>query len=150
MLLQTQPYSTHEDRTRMQAFGALVSLLANGAQTGGAFNVFDVICLANFSTPLHIHYAEDIAIYVMEGALTFFCGDEKIDARAGSYFFQPRGTPHGFRVKGQSSARILYLTTPAGLDEFVMEQAARSHFDCMREAATYQIEILAPLPNSKK
>ncbi len=145
MLLQTRPYSIHEDRTRVQSFGALVSILANGDQTGGAFNVFDVICPSGFSTPLHIHYAEDLAVHVLEGALTFFCGDEKQKAQTGSYFFQPRGTPHGFRVDGEKPARILYITVPAGFDEFVIEHATEKCFDCTRDAARYKIEILGAL-----
>jgi len=67
---------------------------------------------ADYATPLHIHYAEDVGVYVLEGALTFFWGDEKKEAIAGSYFFQPSGTPHGFRVKGATPARILYMTFP--------------------------------------
>ena len=146
MLLQPKPYLFHNDKTRVQAFGALVSVLASGSQTGGAFNALDVICPAGFSTPLHIHYAEDVAVYVLEGALTFFCGDEKSEARAGSYFFQPRSTPHGLRVESESSARILYMTVPAGFDQFVMEHATGKHFDCNRDAARYKIEILGALP----
>jgi quercetin dioxygenase-like cupin family protein len=146
MLLHTNPYLFHDDKTRVQSFGALVSVLASGCQTGGAFNVLDVICPVGFSTPLHIHYTEDVAVYVLEGALTFFCGDEKSEARAGSYFFQPRSTPHGFRVEGESSARILYMTVPAGFDEFVIEHAAEKRFDCTHDAARYKIEILGALP----
>lgn len=146
MLLQTTPYLFHPDRTRVQSFGALISILANGDQTGGAFNVFDVICPAGFSTPLHIHYAEDVAVYVLEGELTYFCGDKKKTAQTDSYFFQPRGTPHGFRVEGESSARILYMTVPAGFDAFVIEHATEKRFDCTLDAARYKIEILGALP----
>ena len=39
----------------------------------------------------------------------------------GSFFFQPRGTPHGFRVTGTISARVSYMTIPAGFDGFVLE-----------------------------
>lgn len=146
MLLQNKPYLFHSDKTRMQSFGALISVLAKGSHTSGAFNVFDVICPVGFSTPLHIHYAEDIAVFVVEGTLTIVCGDEKEEARVGSYLFHPRGTPHGFRVEGKTPARILYMTIPAGFDEFVLEHATTAYFDCTRDAARYKIEILGPLP----
>ena len=70
--------------------------------------------------PLQIHYTEDVAVYVLEGALTFFWGSEKREAAVGSFFYQPRGTPHGFRVEGARPAQILYMTMPAGFDRFVL------------------------------
>jgi uncharacterized RmlC-like cupin family protein len=88
-----------------------------------------------------------VAVYVLEGTLTFFWGSEMKEAVAGSYFFQPRGTPHGFRVEGTTPARILYMTIPAGFDCFVFEQeplAPRSESEVV--AARYKIEILGPLP----
>ena len=88
-----------------------------------------------------------MAIYVLDGALVFFLGVEKKEAYPGSYFFQPRGTPHGFRVEGAAPARILYMTTPAGFDRFVMGQALPAP-DCevSATAARYKIEILGLLP----
>jgi quercetin dioxygenase-like cupin family protein len=111
------------------------------------FNLFEVSCPPAYATPLHIHYAEDVAVYVLEGALTFFWGGEKKEAVAGSYFFQPRGTPHGFRVEGATPARILYMAFPAGLDRFVIEQELPApNSEPETDAARYKIEILGPLP----
>ena len=145
MLFQNGPYVSHKDRTTLHSLGVLVSILANTDQTCGVFNAFEVVCPTGFSTPLHIHYAEDVAIYVLEGTLTVFWQEEKKQGRAGSYFFQPRGTPHGFRVEGKSPARIIYMTTPAGFDGFVIEHATEQFFQCMRDAARYKIELLSPL-----
>lgn len=120
---------------------------ATSEQTGGAFNLLEVTCPSGYATSLQIHYAEDVAVYVLEGALTFFWGSEKRKALAGSYFFQPRGISHGFRVQSDTPARILYLTFPAGLDRFVSEQGQLAP-DCesVTAAARYKIEILGPLP----
>ena len=127
--------------------GALVSVKATSEQTGGAFNLFEVTCPPGYATPLHIHYAEDVAVYVLDGALTFFWGSEQRAALTGSYFYQPRGIPHGFRVEGRTPARLLYLTFPAGLDRFVIEQEQlASNAEPGTAAAHYQIEILGPLP----
>ena len=146
--LKTNPYVLRYDEgQRLQFMGALISVKATSQQTSGAFNLFDVACPPGFATPLHIHYTEDVAIYVLEGTLTFFWGSEMKEALAGSYFFQPRGTPHGFRVGGAIPARILYLTAPAGFDCFIFEQelrAPRSEPGVI--AARYKIEILGPLP----
>jgi glyoxylate utilization-related uncharacterized protein len=94
---------------------------------------------------LHIHYTEDVAIYVLEGTLNFFCGNEKKEVAAGTFFYQPRGTPHGFRVAGGAPARILYMTMPAGFDRFVLEhKVPLPESESETGAARYKIEILGP------
>ncbi len=150
--LQTKPYMFNsEEGQLLQSLGALVSVKSTSGQTGGVFNLFEVSCPPDYATPLHIHYAEDVAVYVLEGALTLFWGSEKKEAAAGSYFFQPRCTPHGFRVEGGKSARILYMTIPAGFDRFVIEQGLLAqHSASGTTAARYKIEILGPLPERRK
>ncbi len=146
--LQTTPYMLHDEEGQsLKSLGALVLAKATSEQTGGVFNLFEVSCPPGYATALHIHYAEDVAVYVLEGALTFFWGSEQKAAVPGSYFYQPRGIPHGFRVEGNTPARILYLTFPAGMDRFVIEQEQLApNAEPGTAAARYQIEILGPLP----
>ena len=146
--LQTTTSMLHDQEGQcLESLGALVLLKATSEQTGGVFNLFEATCPAGYATPLHIHYAEDVAVYVLEGALSFFWGSEQQAAVTGSYFYQPRGTPHGFRVEGGTPARILYITFPAGLDRFVIEQELLSpDSESATDAARYQIEVLGPLP----
>jgi quercetin dioxygenase-like cupin family protein len=146
--LQTNPYMlNNEEGQFLQSLGASVFVKATSEQTGGVFNLFEFSCPPAYATPLHIHYAEDVAVYVLEGGLTFFWGSEKKEAVAGSYFFQPRGTPHGFRVEGGTPARILYMTVPAGFDRFVTEQEQpKTESEPEIAAARYKIEVLGPLP----
>jgi len=147
--LQTKPYMlNNEEGQCLQSLGTMISMKATSEQTAGVFNLFEVSCPPDYATPLHIHYTEDVAVYILEGALTFFLGREKNEAVAGSFLYQPRGTPHGFRVKGGSPVRILYMTIPAGFDRFVLEQELldpKSGGE-EEEAARYKIEILGPLP----
>ena len=146
--IQTIPYALHPDEgQRLRSMGAFISIKATSEQTGGVFNLFEITCPPDYATSLHIHYAEDVAVYVLEGALTLFWGSEQKEAVAGSYFFHPRGTPHGFRVEGDESARILYITIPAGFDRFATEQEQLApDSESSTIAARYKIEILGPLP----
>ena len=146
--LQTIPYALQRGEGQQVHLGGLQAFVkATSEQSGGAFNLFVVSCRPGCATALHIHYAEDVAIFVLEGVLTIFWGDEKRTAVAGSYFFQPRGVPHGFRAEGETPAQLLYMTFPAGLDRFVAEQELLIP-DCepVTAAARYHIEILGPLP----
>jgi len=145
---QTKPYLlNYEEGQSLQSLGVLVCVKATSEQTGGVFNLFEVSCSAGYATSLHIHYSEDVVVYVLEGKLTFIWGSEKKEAVAGSYFYQPRGIPHGFRVEGGAPARILYMTIPAGFDRFVIEQELPfPKSEPETEAARYKIETLGPLP----
>ncbi len=146
--MHTKPYALHgEEGQRLSALGAWITVKATVEQTGGVFNLFDVCCPPGFATELHIHYVADVAVYVLEGALTFFWGSEKKEAAAGSFFFQPRGTPHGFRVKGSTLARILYMTIPGGLDRLIVGPGLQGTCsEAITSAARFKIEILGPLP----
>lgn len=146
--LLTTPYTLDQEEGQLLcALGTSVLVKASWIQTGGVFNLFEVTCPPAYATPLHIHYAEDVAIYVLEGTFTIFWGDESHTAVAGSYLFQPRGIAHGFRVEGSTPARLLYMTFPAGLDRFVFEQEGLvPPSESMAAAARYKIEILGPLP----
>jgi quercetin dioxygenase-like cupin family protein len=146
--LQTKPYMLDNEQGQLlQSLGASVSIKATSEQTGGVFNLFEVSCPPDYATPLLIHYTEDVAVYVLDGRLTFFWGSEKREAIAGSFFYQPRGTPHGFHIEGNAPARILYMTMPAGFDRFVLEHKLPTpNSEAEADAARYKIEILGPLP----
>ena len=145
---QTKPYLLdNEEEQVLQSLGTMVSIKATSEQTDGVFNLFDAFCPVGYETQLHIHYSEDVAIYVLEGTLDIFWGNEKKQAKVGSFLFQPRGTPHGFRVTGSTDAHILYVTFPAGFDRFVLEhQLTAQKSEPEEDAARYKIEILGPLP----
>jgi quercetin dioxygenase-like cupin family protein len=108
--------------------------------------------------PLHIHHREHETFYVIAGEITFFVGDERIEATAGDFVFAPKDVPHAFVVK---SDRAEYLTSfsPAGAERFFPEVApcvvpgelppSPSEPDpeeFARIAANYGIEIVGPPP----
>lgn len=145
--LHIKPYTLTNESPRFDSMGVLVRLMATAEQTGGAFNLFDILAPAGYETPLHIHYAEDVAVQVLEGSLEIYWGEEKRQAQVGSFFFQPRGTPHGFRVTGTLQARVLYQTFPAGFDGYVLERSRPlTEAGASLLAARYKIEVLGPLP----
>lgn len=67
------------------------------------------------ATPLHRHDREAEAFYVLEGRLDYQAGEELFELYAGCFIHLPQGLPHAFRIRGDSPARFLALTTPAGL-----------------------------------
>lgn len=131
---------------------------ATREQTGGTFSLVEVLCPPGYATPLHIHYLEDEAVYVLDGRLTFFSGGQKVAAVPGSYVYQPRGIAHGFRVEGETPARILCLTVPAGADQSPLPETSQAgalgpailELEALADlAARHKIEVLGPLPCSE-
>ena len=67
--------------------------------------------------PIHIDTREDDNLYVLEGAITAYVGDEKIEVEAGSYAALPKNVPHGLTVRGDE-VRLLVTLEPAGAEYF--------------------------------
>ena len=130
---------------------------ATGEQTGGTFCLVEAVCPPGYATPQHIHYLEDEAVYVLAGRLTFFFGARQVMAIPGSYVYLPRGVAHGFRVQGDTPARTLCWTVPAGADQRQSPEAARTSLfgtatleleTLADQAARYKIDVLGPLPDT--
>jgi quercetin dioxygenase-like cupin family protein len=98
--------------------GTLVRPKLSGAQTGGRFALWEGVLPRGAEPPLHSH-PQDETFYVLEGSVLVWAGD--IGAQScgpGAAAFVPGGVPHAFRVESDT-ARMLFLSTPAGIEEFV-------------------------------
>jgi quercetin dioxygenase-like cupin family protein len=101
--------------------GELMTFLATGEDTGGAFFMSEISVAPGGGTPPHIHYREDEAFRLLEGTLTIQVGADTITACAGDFAFLPRGIAHSFKNTGDGYAKALVLITPAGLEGFFTE-----------------------------
>lgn len=97
--------------------------LATGPQTGGAFALTESTAEAGYASPFHVHHDDDEAIYVLDGVIDLYLGNEVHEGGAGAWFFMPRKLPHGYVVRPEAPARMLILTAPAGFDRFFHEHA---------------------------
>jgi quercetin dioxygenase-like cupin family protein len=97
--------------------GTLARLKLTGEQTGGRFALWEGVLPRGAAPPLHSH-PQDETFYVMEGELTAWVGGEPQPCRPGAAVFAPGGVPHTFRVESDT-ARMLFLSTPAGIEEYV-------------------------------
>jgi quercetin dioxygenase-like cupin family protein len=139
------------------SFGALVTVKASAATTGGRVAVFDLLAEKGSGSPLHVHHNEDEWFYVTEGELTFWVGGKTIVAPAGSFVYGPRDIPHTFLVSS-AEAHFLLVTEPGGFEDFMREMSQPALTmtpppppteppDMARIVATaarYGIEILGP------
>ena len=134
-----------------------LSIKASIESTGGALALIEAVVSPGMTAPWHVHHREDEMFYVLEGTVLFKCGDELFQAEAGSFVFLPRDIPHSYKNIGETNARWLILTTPAGIERFFMEIGTPAledgispqPLDMAKAAAAgakYGQEILGPPP----
>jgi quercetin dioxygenase-like cupin family protein len=109
----------HAGRTVTSGHGSSTELKLAGEESGGDWAVVEWQVRAGDEPPVHIHTREDETLYVLEGAITAFVGDERIDVEAGSYAALPKDVPHGLAVRGEQ-ARLLVTLAPAGAEYFLV------------------------------
>src|SRR5437763_6900148 len=106
-------------RTVSHGGGTSSELKLAGEQSGGDWAVVEWRLRAGDEPPIHIHTREDETLYVLEGAITAFVGDQRIEVEAGSYAALPKDVPHGLIVRGEE-ARLLVTLAPAGAEYFLV------------------------------
>jgi mannose-6-phosphate isomerase-like protein (cupin superfamily) len=87
--------------------------------------------------PLHVHYSDDEAWYVIEGTLAFRLGDQEIKAPAGSAVFAPRGVPHTYWNPHSTPARYLLIMTP-NIRQLIQELHQSAECDPIAIQTIYQ------------
>lgn len=113
--------------------GTLARIKLEGHQTGGRFALWEGVLPHGAAPPLHSH-PQDETFYILDGQLTAWlveralAGDDGerpawVETRGrsctpGTVVFAPGGTPHTFRVESDS-ARMLVISTPAGIEDMV-------------------------------
>ena len=101
--------------------GSLMTFLATGKDTGGAFFVSEMCVPPGGGPPPHVHSREDESFHMQEGTLKVQVGADTLTVSAGDFVFLPRGIAHSFKNTGDTNARALVLITPAGLENFFAE-----------------------------
>ena len=104
-------------RTVSYGSGSSFELKLAGEQAAEDWAVVEWRLRAGDEPPIHTHTREDETLYVLEGTITAYVGDERIDVEAGSYAALPKDVPHGLSVRGDE-ARLLMTLEPAGAEYF--------------------------------
>lgn len=97
--------------------GSSAELKLEGEQAGGDWAVVELRVRAGDEPPLHTHTREDETLYVLDGAITAYVGDQTIEVEAGSYAALPNNLRHGYTVRGDE-VRLLVTLEPAGAEYF--------------------------------
>jgi quercetin dioxygenase-like cupin family protein len=149
-----QPHINTREEPPFHFLGLPTLVRATGQTTNGAFGLVEHLMMPpGFASPYHTHHLEDEAFYVLEGDMAFVCDGKWTAVGPGGYVFGPRNIPHGFKVLGESPARMLLLCAPGGFEQFVVEMsepapAPPDMAKLVALAAKYKIDIHGPLPET--
>ena len=122
-----QPIFVPADSGKKLEFRAVTHKLT-GQQTGGAYYLFESVFGPEDGNQLHVHRREDEVGYVLEGALEIRLADQTVVVEAGSVAHLPKNIPHAIRNPLKTPSRYLFMTIPAGLDQwFDALEAARNY-----------------------
>ena len=95
--------------------GSVHRILLDGAATGGRVAAFRSTMVAGAASPVHLHAHDDETVFVLSGAMTVWCGDQRWELRSGDMAFLPRGLPHTYLITSDG-AELLTLGNPAGME----------------------------------
>lgn len=107
-----KPYALKSGEGWVQNYGIdhVIKLGELGQGRGAA--VFEYTTVPGEEPPLHTHATEDELFYVLEGEVTFHCGEESFDVSTGGFMFLPQGIKHGYTLRGDVPVRLLAITYP--------------------------------------
>ena len=104
---------------RLWFLGTLATIRVAGGAVDGRFALIEFLFPRHASPPRHTH-PQDESYVVLEGRLTIEAGEERFVLEDGGVGVVPIGVPHTFRVDSDG-ARVLVLSTPAGIEEMVRD-----------------------------
>jgi quercetin dioxygenase-like cupin family protein len=99
--------------------GTLAMIRVPGEVVAGRFALIEFLFPQYASPALHTH-PQDESYIVLEGEILVVAGNQRFQLGTGDTAVVPTGVGHSFRVDSPT-ARVLVLSTPAGLERLVRD-----------------------------
>ena len=140
---QIQPYALKAGEGWTYRSGIDFTLKAREVQDGHGAAFLEYVTRKGEEPPNHTHRTEDELFYVLEGAITFQCGDKTFDLEKGGFVFLPAGIRHGYTIRSEGPVRLLVVTAP------VRDSASKGWGGFVADMETGQGELIAKPPHSE-
>jgi quercetin dioxygenase-like cupin family protein len=112
-----------------------------GRQTNERFALTEVVAPPGDMPPLHVHRRDDETLYVLEGGLTVWVGDDVLEVAPGACVHLPRNVAHTYRTSSGGDSRWLVVSSPAGFEAVIEQMAQRTMGQLFVD---HGIEVLGP------
>jgi mannose-6-phosphate isomerase-like protein (cupin superfamily) len=86
----------HNEGEAFWLLGMLETVKIGKTDTEGRFGLLEILVPEGHGSPWHVHPEEDEWFYVLDGAITIWVGDTKLELTSGGFAFGPKGVPHTF------------------------------------------------------
>ncbi len=103
---------------KLYAAGVEYTIKAGGPQTAGAYTLTELLLGPGGVVPALRHARYEEGIYVLDGEVTATIAGRTLNAGSGDFLVVPLGLTHGLKNLGKKPARLLSLTTPAGIEDY--------------------------------
>ena len=140
---QIPPYALKAGEGWTYRFGIDFTLKASEVQDGHGAALLEYVTKKGEEPPNHTHRTEDEMFYVLEGAITFQCGDKTFDLEKGGFVFLPAGVKHGYTIRSEEPVRLLVVTAP------VRDSSNKGWGGFVADMETCQGELIAKPPHSE-
>lgn len=107
-----QPYVLKAGEGWVYRFGIDFTVKASETRAGSGAAILEYTTRKGEEPEDHTHATEDEMFYVLEGAITFRCGDKVFDLHGGDFIFLPRGMQHGYTIAKEDVVKLLVITAP--------------------------------------
>ena len=101
------------------ALGEKLTFKLGSQDTGGAFELSELLAQPDNGPPPHLHRCEAEMFYVLEGEFAFTLGQRTFTRSTGFAAYLPRGVLHTYNNVGQRSGRMLVAAVPGGFERFI-------------------------------
>jgi quercetin dioxygenase-like cupin family protein len=108
-----RPYALKAGEGWTYRFGVDFNVKAGEVRDGSGAAFVEYVTRKGEEPPGHTHETEDEMFYVLEGAVTFRCGQVTFDLEKGGFVFLPHGVEHSYTICSQEPVRLIVVTTPA-------------------------------------
>ena len=111
-----------QDGETLSVVGDTYRIVITGEQTGGAYATIDMLIPPNGGPGPHSHADIQESFFVMEGEIVVKTEENTYTARKGSFVNIPLGgMVHDFKNETETTARLLCVVVPSGLEKFFQE-----------------------------
>ena len=107
-----KPYALKASEGWVYRFGIDFTVKASETQDTNGAAILEYVTKKGEEPPSHTHQTEDEMFYVLEGAITFRCGDTTFELDKGGFVFLPAGIEHGYTIRAEDPVRLLVVTAP--------------------------------------
>lgn len=107
-----RPYALGAGDGWTYRLGVDFTVKAGEVRCGGGAAFLEYVTRKGEEPEDHVHGTEDEMFYVLEGAITFRCGEESFALQNGGFVFLPRGIAHGYTITSDAPVRLIAVTSP--------------------------------------